>query len=181
MPCYHCRLGGGFVDLTPTALLVSPPSSWELAMGPALTDGRAAAAGYAGLGAAEGGGGGGTSLALISCRCASVASVRSTLVRAAMPCRGSIVATLKKSRNGATRWVIPMASDFACIICHAVASARKGETISGWTRERGPGTPRVRRSSLFLGSQGIGGDVWGRGAPTRPPYPPLVVLPRLLG
>ena len=54
-----------------------------------------------------------------------------------MPFRVSIVAALNQSRNGATYWVIPMASDFACIICHAVAEARKGDTISGWTRERG--------------------------------------------
>ena len=54
-----------------------------------------------------------------------------------MTCRGSIVATLNQSRNGATYLVIPTASDCACIICHVVAGARKGETISGWTRERG--------------------------------------------
>ena len=56
---------------------------------------------------------------------------------AEMTCRGSIVATLNQFRNGATNLVIPMALDFACIICHVVAGARKGETISRWTRERG--------------------------------------------
>ena len=54
-----------------------------------------------------------------------------------MPFWGSTVATLNKSRNCATRWVIPMALDFVCVMCHAVDGARKGETISGWTRERG--------------------------------------------
>ena len=83
------------------------------------------------------GGGGGTRLVLIHCHCASVASARSMLVRAAILCRGSIVPDLNQSRNGSTRWVIPMTSYFSCIICHAVASARKGDTISGWTRERG--------------------------------------------
>ena len=76
-------------------------------------------------------------LVLIPCRCASVESARSTLVRAAMPCRGSIVATLNQSSNGATRWVVPMAWAFECIICHAVTGAIKGYTINGWTRERG--------------------------------------------
>ena len=42
------------------------------------------------------------------------------------------------------------------------------------------GTPGVRRPSLFLGYPGVGGDVWGRGTPRRPPSPLLVILPRLL-
>ena len=48
-------------------------------------------------------------LVLIPWHCASMESARSTLVRAAMPCRGYIVATPNQSRNGSTHWVIPMA------------------------------------------------------------------------
>ena len=111
MPFWHCRFVGGSVDLPPTALLASLTESWDLAVGPEITAGRAVAAGYYGLGDAEGGGKG-TRLVLIPCLCASVASARSTLARAAVPCRGSIVAALNQPRNGATRWVIPMASAF---------------------------------------------------------------------
>ena len=75
-------------------------------------------------------GGGGARLVLIPCCCDNVDSTRSKLVRVLMPCRSSIVATLNQSRNGSTQWVIPMASAFECIICHAFAGARKGETIS---------------------------------------------------
>ena len=98
----------------------------------------------------------GTRLVLIPCRCSSVASARSTRVRASMPCRGSNVAALNQSRNGATFWVIPMASAFSCIICHAVAGARKWETISRWTRERGP------RDNLGTETLSIIGLYWGR-------------------
>ena len=116
--------------------MASPPASWGLAVVPALAAGRAAAAGYSGSGAAKVKGGG-TRLVLIPCSYSIMASARSTLIREAMPCRGSIVSALNQSRNGAYRWVIPMASSFACIICHAVAGARKGETTIRWTRERG--------------------------------------------
>ena len=74
---------------------------------------------------------------LIFCRCDSVVSTRSILDRAAMPCRGSILAALNQLRNGATRWVIPIVAAFACIICNAVSGARKGDTIIRWTRKRG--------------------------------------------
>ena len=77
-----------------------------------------------------------TRLVIIPCCCVIMASVSSTLVRAAMPCRGSIVVTLNQSRNGATCWFIPMASAVLCIILYAVAGARKREIISVWTRER---------------------------------------------
>ena len=88
--------------------------------------------------------------------CASVASVSSTLLRAEMPYRGSIIATLNQSRNGATCWVIPMALDFACIICHTVDGPRKGDTISGWTRERGTRDVRGTDTLYVLGVS------WGR-------------------
>ena len=154
MPCWHCKSGGGSVYPLPIALLASPPVLWGVAVGAALAAVRDASVGYSVLGAAEGGWGGGARLVLIPCRCANVAPVRSTLVREAMPCRGSIVAALNQSRNGATRWVISMASAFTCIICHMVAGARKGEIISGWTRER-----RVRyawgtETLSFLGVSG---------------------------
>ena len=51
-----------------------------------------------------------------------------------MPYWGSTVAALNQLSNCATRWVIPMASEFACIMCHIVSSARKGGTTRGWTR-----------------------------------------------
>ena len=73
-----------------------------------------------------------------------------------MPCRGSIVAALNQSRNDATCWVIPMVSAFACIIFHTVVSARKGENISGWTRERGS---RDARGTETLSVIGVS---WGR-------------------
>ena len=69
-------------------------------------------------------------LVLILYLCARVAFARYTLVRAARPSWGSTVTTLNQYKNVSTHWVIPMASDFACIMCHAVAGARKGETIS---------------------------------------------------
>ena len=78
----------------------------------------------------------------------------SKLVREAMRYRGSIVASLNQSRNGATRWVIPMDPDLACIICHAVAGARKGDTVSGWTRERGA---RDARGTETLSGIGVSG------------------------
>ena len=81
--------------------------------------------------------GGGTRLVLIPCRCIIMESVRSMLVRVVMPCRGSIIAALNQSRNGATYWVIPTESSFACFICYAIDGARKGETISRWNRKRG--------------------------------------------
>ena len=100
--------------------------------------------------------GGGTRLVLIPCLYIRVASARSTIVRAAIPFLGSTVAALNQSSNGATCWVIPMASDFECIMCHRVAGARKGDTISTWTRERGgAGTPGVLRPCLVLGSPGL--------------------------
>ena len=68
------------------------------------------------------------------CRCAIVVSVKSTMVRAEMPCWGSTVADLNQFRSGATRWVIPMESVFACIMCHIVSGAMDGETISVCTR-----------------------------------------------
>ena len=76
------------------------------------------------------------------------------LVRVAMPCRGSTVSALNQSKKGAPRWVIPMASDFAYIKFHAVAGARKGETISGWTRERGS---RYARGTETLSVPGVSG------------------------
>ena len=56
MPFWHCRFVGGSVDLPPTALLASLTESWDLAVGPGIKAGRAVAAGYYGLGDAEGGG-----------------------------------------------------------------------------------------------------------------------------
>ena len=104
---------------------------------------------------------GGTRLVLIPCICVIMASVRSTLVRAAMPCRGSIVATPDQSRNSSTHWVIPVASALAYIIYHTVASSRKGETISGWTRERGArddrGTETLSVIGVFWGRWGCPG------------------------
>ena len=81
-----------------------------------------------------------------------------------MPYWGSTVSTLNKSMNGSTQWFIPMVSDFECIMCHRVAGARKGDTISTWTRERGgAGTPGVLRPCLVLGSTGVGKDaLWER-------------------
>ena len=73
-----------------------------------------------------------------------------------MPCRGLIVAALNQSKKGATRWVTPMASDFACIICHAVDGARKGETISGWNGERGD------RDNRGTGNFSVLGISWAR-------------------
>ena len=93
-------------------------------------------------------------LVLITCRCASMESARSTLVRVAMPYRGSIVATPNQSRNGSTHWVIPMASDFACIICHTVSGDRKVETISRWTREKGVRYARGMENLSVLGVSG---------------------------
>ena len=52
-----------------------------------------------------------------------------------MPYWGSTVSTLNKSMNGSTQWFIPMVSDFECIMCHTVAGARRGETISMWNRD----------------------------------------------
>ena len=64
-------------------------------------------------------------LVLIPYLCASVASARSILVRAAMPCRVSIVATLNQSRNSATLWVVPMASAFC--VYHMLLGCRRQE------------------------------------------------------
>ena len=71
-----------------------------------------------------------------------------------MPCRGSTVAALNQSRNGATRWVIPMVLDFACIICHAVAGNKKGDTISGCTKEKGDRDSRGTETLYILGVSG---------------------------
>ena len=68
----------------PTALMVSPSASSELAVGLAISGGNAAVAGGFGLVAGEGGGWG-TSLVLVPCCCARVSSTRSTLVRTAKP------------------------------------------------------------------------------------------------
>ena len=55
-----------------------------------------------------------------------------------------------------------MASDFACIMCHVVAGARKEETISEWTRERGEryarGTKTVSGLEVSGGSRGCPGE-----------------------
>ena len=102
------------------------------------------------------GGGGRTRPVLIPFRCASVASARSTMVRAEMTYRGSIVAALNQSRNSAILWVIPMASAFACIIFHTVAGASKGGTIRGWTREKGDRDARGTETLSVLGAS------WGR-------------------
>ena len=83
-----------------------------------------------------------------------MASERSTLVRAAITRRSSIISPLNQSRNGATHWVIPMASDFACIICHTVAGDRKVETISGWNREKGSRDARGMETLSVLGVSG---------------------------
>ena len=105
--------------------------------------------------------GGETRLVLIPCSCSRMASVRFKLVRAEMPCRGSIVATPDQSRNSSTHWVIPVASALAYIIYHTVASSRKGETISGWTRERGArddrGTETLSVIGVFWGRWGCPG------------------------
>ena len=75
-----------------------------------------------------------------------------------MPCWGSTVAALDLSSYGATRWVIPMTSAFACIVCHAFSGARKGETISGCTRKRGAryarGTETLSGLEVSRGRQG---------------------------
>ena len=95
-------------------------------------------------------------LVLIPCSCAIVASARSTLVRATMPCKGSIVSALNQLRNGATHRVIPMASDFTCIICHVVSGSRKEETISGWNRERGARDAWVTKTLYVFWVSGSG-------------------------
>ena len=97
---------------------------------------------------------GGKRLVLIPWRCAILASTRSTLVRAAMPCWGSNFDNLNQCRNGATHYVIPMASDFACIMCHAVSSANKGETINRRNRDRGA---RDAQGTETLSGLGVSG------------------------
>ena len=96
----------------------------------------------------------GARLVLIPCHCARVASTRSTLVRAAIPCWGSTVANFNQSRNGDTRYVIPMASYFACIMCHAVSGANKGETINRRNRDRGARDARGMETLSGLGVSG---------------------------
>ena len=63
-------------------------------------------------------------------------SARSMLVRAAMPCYGSPVSAVNHSMNCVTRWVIPIASAFVCIMCHVLEGDRNGAIISRCTRER---------------------------------------------
>ena len=64
-------------------------------------------------------------------------SARSMIVRAAMPFCGYPVSALNHSINGVTCWVIPIASVFACILCHSLEAYRNGSTDIGCTRERG--------------------------------------------
>ena len=71
---------------------------------------------------------------LITCRCAIIELTRSTLVREAMTYLGFTVVALSQSRKGDTPCFVPTSLDIACIICHKVAGARIGETISGCTR-----------------------------------------------
>ena len=80
---------------------------------------------------------GGARLVRIPCFCYRIISTISTLVRALMPCYGLTVASLNHLMNGITRWVIPIASDFACTMCNALEGKKNGAAIRGCTRERG--------------------------------------------
>ena len=48
-----------------------------------------------------------------------------------------MVAALNHSMNGITRWVIPIASAFASIMCHVLEGKNNGDNITGCTRYRG--------------------------------------------
>ena len=93
-------------------------------------------------------------LVLILYLCARVAFARYTLVRAARPSWGSIVTSLNQYRNGANHWVILMAPAFVCIMCHAIAGARKGETIIGCNMDRGARDAWVTETVSSLGVYG---------------------------
>ena len=73
-----------------------------------------------------------------------------------MTCRGSIVADLNQSRNGATCWDILMTLAFACIVCYVVAGIRKWEFISEWNRDRRSQDARGTETLSVIGVS------WGR-------------------
>ena len=75
-----------------------------------------------------------------------------------MPCYGSTVSAFNHYMNGVTRWVIPIAYAFACIICHALESNVSGDNISGCTRERGD---RDDRGTETLSGLGVSLDSLG--------------------
>ena len=102
--------------------------------------GRLVGAGTLGLVVVEVGGG--TRLVWIPCLFSRVVPYISTLVRALMPFCGSTVAALNHSTKSITRWVIPIASIFACILCHTFKGDKNGATISGCARERGDSDTR---------------------------------------
>ena len=73
----------------------------------------------------------------IPCLCSIVVSSRPILVREMILFCGLPAVALNHSMNGFIRWVIPIASVFVCIMCHALEFNRNVATISGCTRERG--------------------------------------------
>ena len=73
--------------------------------------------------------------------CSREASARSTLVRALMTCCGLTVVSLNHFRNGITCWVIPIASAFACIMCHTLVGEVMGQPTAGAPGRGGVLTP----------------------------------------
>ena len=69
-----------------------------------------------------------------------------------------MVATLNHYMNGITRWVIPIAYAFACIIRHVLDGNKNEATIRGFTRERGDSDARGTEtlSSLVVSSANLG-------------------------
>ena len=80
------------------------------------------------------------------------------LVRDVMPCYGSPVSAVNHSMNVVTCWVIPIASDFVCIMFHASEGDRNGGTISGCTMERGD---RYAQGTETLSGLGVSSDSLG--------------------
>ena len=119
---------------------------------------------------------GGARIVQISCLCSSMASARSTVVRVLMPCCGATVVALRHFMNDITLWVIPIASAFACIMCHTLDGDRNGRSSAGAPGRGGISTPEVLKPSKDLGCLQATLVSWVGGAivtlPCRPPALP---------